>query len=131
MMLDDHLRGTDALVALDDAYAAAWAIRDRSLLELCARRMAMLRRHEPTLAAMTPAEQRALASWPTDVHLDDVGRAALAFTEQWIVDVASLSDEQADALCSVLGDQRFADFVTALLIVEQRMSLELFLDRVL
>ncbi len=131
MILQDCLAGTDALVALDAAHEAAWQVADQSLLTLCQRRIAMLRRHVATLASIDPTELDDLARWPSAERYGERGRAGLAFTEQWLVDVASITDAQADALSSHLGDQGLVDFVTALLVIEQRMSLELFLERVL
>lgn len=131
MVLDEWLAGTDALVALDDAHEAAWAAVDPSLLSLCRTRMAMLRRHAPTLAAVSPDELEAVRRWPGSPEFSDVERAALDLTEQFLVDVASLDDAQVATLAGHLGEEGLVDFVNALLVVEQRMSLELFFDRVL
>ncbi len=54
-----------------------------------------------------------------------------AFTEQYIIDVSSLTDAQAADLCAHLGDEGFVTFVNALLVIEQRMTLELAFDGVL
>jgi hypothetical protein len=129
--LEEWLADTDALTALDAAYAAAWAATDAELLTLCRNRMAMLLRHQPTLDQLTADATQALAAWPSSTTLTDLQRAALEFTEQYIIDVASLSDAQADALRKHLDDAEFATFVNALLVVEQRMSLELVLAGVL
>ncbi len=58
-------------------------------------------------------------------------RAALAFTEQYIIDVSLLTDAQAGDLRDHLGDEGFVSFVNALLVIEQRMILELAFDGVL
>jgi hypothetical protein len=129
--LDDRLAGTDALVALDAAHEAAWAAVDDDLLTLCRNRMAMLRRHEPTLGTMSADEHEALSRWPTSPEYGDLERAALDFTEQYLIDVASIDDEQVARLARHLGEPGVVDFVNALLVVEQRMSLELFFDSVL
>ncbi len=131
VVLDDCLAGTDALAALDAAHAAAWAAVDPSLLSLCRNRMAMLRRHEPTLATMSDDECAALSRWSSSTGFSDVERAALDVTEQYLIDVASLTDAQVGRLAVHLGEQGLVDFVNALLVVEQRMSLELFFERVL
>jgi alkylhydroperoxidase family enzyme len=128
MALDDWLAGTDALAALDAAHDAAWSAVDADLLALCRQRMAMLRRHEPTLASMSAAELATLRRWPTSPAFGDLERAALEFTEQYLLDVAALDDAQVEGLGVHLGDQGLVDFVNALLVVEQRMALELFLD---
>ncbi len=132
--LDDNassrLAGTDAIGALDAAYEAAWTCVDRSLLEICRDRVGMLLRHEPTTAAM-PEERRAnLSQWVTAEPFSEVECAALAFTEQYIVDVSGVTDELAEPLRHALGDAEFATFVNALLVVEQRMTLDLVLGAV-
>lgn len=131
MELDEWLADTDALTALDAAYTAAWEATDAKLLTLCRNRMAMLLRHQPTLDTLSDDERRELSTWPTSATLGEVERAALDFTEQYVVDVASLTDAHADALRAHLDDSAFATFVNALLVVEQRMSLELVLGGVL
>jgi hypothetical protein len=131
MELDEWLADTDALAALDAAYAAAWEATDSELLALCRDRMAMLLRHQPTLDSLTDDDRRELSAWPSSTTLTDVQRAALDFTEQYVVDVSSLTDAHADALRAHLDDSAFATFVNALLVIEQRMSLELVLGGVL
>lgn len=131
MGLDACLAGTDTLTALDDAYDAAWGATDADLLRICRDRMAMLRRDGATLAALSDVELDELRRWPTSERYGPVERAALDFTEQYLIDVASVSDDQVAALRAHLGDQGVVDFVNALLVVEQRMSLELFFERVL
>ena len=91
----------------------------------------MLLRHDPTLDAMSADDRDALSSWATSDRFSARDRAALAFTEQYIVDVASLTDAQATALREHLGDDGLASFVNALLVIEQRMTLELAFGGVL
>lgn len=122
---------TDALRALDAAHDAAWAAVDPDLLALCRDRVAMLLRHEPTLREMDADRHHLLSSWPGSTELGELERAALAFAEQYVIDVAALSDEQVAALRDHLGDVDLVDFVNALLVVEQRMSLESIFDGVL
>jgi alkylhydroperoxidase family enzyme len=50
-------------------------------------------------------------------------RACLAFCEQSLVDVSQITDEQTDAITAELGVQALADFVSALLVIEQRQRL--------
>ena len=80
---------------------------------------------------MTEAERVALADWPADPALDPAERAALELTEQFVIDVAAATDEQVTRLAEQLGDRSVIDFVDALLVVEQRMRLELGLGAVL
>jgi alkylhydroperoxidase family enzyme len=125
MNLSDWLDDTDALAALDAAYAAAWASTDAELLALCRDRIAMLLRHGPTVEAMTDDDRRELSRWATSATFTDRERAALDFTEQYVVDVAAMSDEQAGRLREHLGDEELVGFVNAILVLEQRMTLEL------
>lgn len=129
--LDEWLDGTDALSALDAAYQAVWTATDPDLLGVCQIRMAMLLRHEPTLRDVADDQRTIVSNWPTATGLTELQRAALAFTEQYIIDVASLTDEIADAVRTHMSDEAFATFVNALLVLEQRMSLELVLAGVL
>ena len=70
-----------------------------------------------------------LADWPTAAAFDDTDRACLAFTEQFVIDVASLDDPTANAVVEHLGAEGFGNFVNALLVAEQRQRLRLIWDR--
>ena len=115
--------------AMDDAHAAAWRSTDPRLLELARVRTAQLlgcraeistRTPDTGLHGVTPAE---VAAWPTSPRFDASDRAALAFTEAYLIDVASLVDDTALALRDHLGEAGLVDFVDALLVVEQRIRL--------
>lgn len=67
----------------------------------------------------------ALPRWPSSELFTDAERVCLAFTEQFVIDVATLDDPTALAVVEALGAQGFADFVSALLVVEQRQRLQL------
>ncbi len=131
MELDEWLEGTDALSALDAAYRAVWTATDAELLGLCRLRMAMLLRHEATLHGVPDSELATVSNWPSSTELTELERSALAFTEQYIIDVASLTDGHANSVRAHMSDEDFATFVNALLVIEQRMSLELVLASVL
>lgn len=120
----------DALTELDAARDAAWKSADFGLLWLCGMRMAMLLGHSGWLARSEPEDLEALAGWPTHERFGDRERAALALTEQYLIDVASATDEQIATLAAEL-DESVIDFVNALLVIEQRMRLELGLSAVL
>ena len=47
-----------------------------------------------------------------------------------MIDVANLTDQTAAAVCDALGDQATVDFVSALLVVEQRQRIALTWDTV-
>jgi alkylhydroperoxidase family enzyme len=131
MRLEEVLEGTDVLVHLDAAKTAAWGATDPELLELCRLRMAMLLDHRPTMVATPVKRLSALSEWPGSDEFSAVERACLAFTEQYTIDVAAMTDDLVSAVRRHLGDEGLADFVNALLVVEQRMRLELIWDRVL
>ena len=131
MDLAELLGGGDALDALDAAYAAAWKATDRELLAICRDRVAMLLGHTATVDTIGIDDARALSAWSSTTKFSDRERAALDFTEQYVIDVASMTDAQAAALNAHLGDEGMVSFVNALLVVEQRMTLELALEAVL
>jgi hypothetical protein len=121
----------DALRELEAAHDAAWRVADVELLSLCRDRMAMLLGHEPTLGSLDAQRRKGLADWPNDQDLSPLERASLALTEQYIIDVASITDSDVAAVSTHLGDTSTTNFVTALLVLEQRMRLELGLSAVL
>jgi len=57
--------------------------------------------------------------------LDPAEAACMAFTEQWVVDVASMPESLLADLTGHLGDAGVMDFVQALLVEEQRIRLDL------
>ena len=125
MTLDDVIGDTDALVHLDAAHAAAWEVADAGLLAVCRDRI---------VEHLAPAGPDAIDidRRPASDLLDPTVRsAALAFTDQYIFDVASVTDEQVAPLRDALGDQGLIDFLHALLVVEQRIRLSLIWGSVL
>jgi alkylhydroperoxidase family enzyme len=134
-VLDAVLAGVpDVARYLHEADTAAWDAVDPVLLELCRLRVAMLLGCQAELAARTPAAVDAgldeatvaeLSHWPTSPRFGARERACLAFTEQFVIDVANLSDDLADAVRDQLGPTGLMDFTNALLVVEQRQRLRL------
>ncbi len=130
-VLADH---GGVLAQLSAAWDAAWDAVDPVLLELCRLRVAMLLGCAAELTARTPAAVAAglgedviavLADWPRSDRFDARQRACLAFTEQFVIDVAGLDDATAGAVRDELGEQGLVDFVSALLVIEQRQRLRL------
>lgn len=83
-------------------YDALWTSDvDAETLELCRIRLATLLRSQADLA-IEPAVDRelvdALPSWPTSPRFTDAQRAALAFTEQYVIDVEGFTDADTDRL---------------------------------
>ena len=115
---------------LGDAWAAAPAAVDPRLLALCSARIATLLGGPADDAFPLDEALRAqLPTWPTSAAFDEVDRACLAFTEQFVIDVASLDDATANAVVAHLGADGFGNFVNALLVAEQRQRLRLIWDR--
>ena len=115
---------------LGDAWEAAPEAVDRRLLSLCSARIATLLGGPGDDAfPLEPELLAALPDWPTNEAFDATDRACLAFTEQFVIDVASLDDATAIAVVDQLGDEGFANFANALLVAEQRQRLRLIWDR--
>jgi alkylhydroperoxidase family enzyme len=127
----------DVVSQLGAAHAAAWRAVEPRLLELCRLRIAMLLDCTSEAAARTAgigvdeATIAELASWPTSTRFDQRDRACLAFCEHYVIDVASLTDELAAGVTEHLGPQGLVDFVSALIVIEQRQRLRLAWSRLL
>ena len=116
-ILETHLAtNPDVLEQLNLARDAAWSVADHRLLGLCEQRIREI---------LGVAEMPQLANWYADASLSTAEKACLAFTEEYMIDVANLSDETAAAVRAELGDQAMVDFVSALLVVEQRQRIAL------
>ena len=114
---------TRVVAALADVQANARQACDPALLALCERRVGQLLGVEaPSLVDDSAAIAASLE------------RAALIFVDQWVVDVASVTDEMVASLSVELGDgqrddDRLMDFVHGLLVVEQRLRLAIAWQR--
>ena len=76
-------------------------------------------RHRPALdAGLTEEKVAALRQWPTSPLYDDTERAVLAFTEMFVIDCHSVTDEQSAAVDERLGNAEAATFTMALAIFE-------------
>lgn len=124
----------DVAATLDAAWDAAWSSVDPCLLELCRLEIATILRNPVEFDSRTPAaiaagfdDQKvsALSSWMHSPMITPAERACLAFTDAFVIDVASLPDETAAAVCEHLGDAGLVDFASALLVLEQRQRLAL------
>jgi alkylhydroperoxidase family enzyme len=134
-VLVDH---PDVLRHLDDLHEAVWAAVDPVLLELCRLRIARLlgcvaeedyRTPVALAAGLDEATIADLAAWPSSSRFGPRERACLAVCEQLVIDVAGMSDEVAVAAAEQVGPDAFRDFVTALLVLEQRQRLRLAWER--
>ena len=129
--LAEHPRVAAGLAA---AHVAAWEVVDPIVLELCRLRLAQLLGDTAELAVRTPAAVaagldesmvRELQGWPRSPQFGPRERACLAFCEQFFVDVANVTTNETEAISAELGVQGLVDFVSALLVVEQRLRLRL------
>lgn len=81
---------------LRELYAALWERDvDAVTLDLCRVRLATLLR-VPVEAGPARDLVDDLAAWPTSARITDAQRAALAFTEQFVLDVNGFTDADAD-----------------------------------
>lgn len=106
--------------ALTTARSVAMAQNDPALLAL-----ADLRISELLGAVSPPSTNDAVA----ELRATPLGEAVVAFVEQWVVDVAAVTDDMISSLCDHLGEDRLMDFIHGVLTVEQRIRLELAWDR--
>jgi len=123
----------DVLRELSAAHRAAVDAVDPRTYELCRVRVAALlgTPGEASSDVLSPETLDALSSWPTSPHFTETDRACLAFAEQFVIDVATLPDAMAVAVSDRLGPEGFANFVHALLVIEQRQRLRLIWERLL
>jgi alkylhydroperoxidase family enzyme len=120
----------DVREQLELAHDEACATVAAELLEPCRARVAMLLGCREELEGLDDATIAELVRWPTSERFDDRQRACLALTEQFVIDVASTDDDLVGAVRDHLGDVGLHDFVSALLVVEQRQRLRLTWERV-
>lgn len=109
--------------ALDTAYAEAVAASPPGLLDLCAARVVMLVGGTP--AASDDPKIAGVAGYATSPLYSDLERRALEFTEQYVMDVASMPDDLVAQLEQVLGPEGLYGFVMGLYVVDQRARLDL------
>lgn len=109
----DHARLMDAV----------WDHLDPVLLELCRLRMAKLlgataaqseRSSRAVEAGLTDDLVARLPAWPADPAFTEAHRAALAFTEQLVVDHHGVTDAHVQALEAALGRDGVVVLTTAL-----------------
>jgi alkylhydroperoxidase family enzyme len=103
------------------------ALVDPCVLELCRLRIAQLNDARHPLALRTPEAQRAglreeriaaLDAWWTSDRFSATERACLRFAEQFALDAKGISDADAAAVVSALGEAGTVAFVEALAIFD-------------
>jgi alkylhydroperoxidase family enzyme len=115
----------ERLAALD---ATLWARSfDPRLMELVRLRFAQLLRADRELARRTPAAIAAglddatvadLAQWPTSERFDARDRLALAWAEQWLVDISGITDDAAAELQGAFSERELAQLTMAVAVFE-------------
>lgn len=106
----------DVLTHLDAAHQGAADIVDADLLTQCERRI---------------CELLGVTSEPAEAGDSPAIAACLTFVDSYMLDVAGLDDDTVTAVRDHLGDQGLADFVAALLVIEQRYRMALAIQQVL
>jgi alkylhydroperoxidase family enzyme len=119
----------DVVAALEATHRAAWAAVDPRMLELCRLRAAQLIGCAGEAMARTPGAgldpdlADHVAQWPTHSGFGEAERDVLAWCEQFVIDVASMTDDQVAAVARHAGDDGVVNLTNALLVIEQRQRL--------
>jgi alkylhydroperoxidase family enzyme len=109
-------------------YRKALGNLDAVLVELCRVRVAQMVessfdlsvRYTPAVEAGLPEEKvAALADYPTSSLFTDRERTALEFTEQWVIQSSSITDEDVERLLTALSPEEFIYFCKALSVMDQ------------
>ncbi len=124
----------EAVRLLDTANEIAWQVVDASLLELVRLRIASLLGNEAGLArrsstarglGLTEATVSEIPEYAGSSVFSPRERDCLAFTEQCVIDVSGVSDEDRARLGAHFSATGMRDFVTALYVTECTQRLEL------
>jgi alkylhydroperoxidase family enzyme len=130
----------EAAAELAAVEGAAWETADPALLELCRRRVVALlggaapdgpdagRARELGLDEQKLA---ALGRWERSDFFSPAERAHLAFTEQFVVSVAALSDEHVQDLLRHADARQVYAFASALYVIEMTERLRLVTGAIL
>ena len=122
---------------ITDLHGELWKALDPEVLELCRLRIASLQGDDreaarPAPAApVSPEKAAAIADWPDSPLFSDRERACLAFAEQFVGDVAGISQGDVDALLAHFTPGEVQALVSALLALDQHQRLALGLRTVL
>jgi alkylhydroperoxidase family enzyme len=117
-----HPEGSEELERLN---AAAWASADPALLELCRLRIAQMLGNNAVLAEVDETKLAELGRWEASTAFTDAERAFLAFTEQFVISVSSITQAQVDALLEHASPEDVRSFTAALYAVELSQRLDM------
>jgi alkylhydroperoxidase family enzyme len=121
----------EASIVIGRLMANLWGATDPDVLELVQARISQLLRNEPVRMAgrVPPDKTAALPQWPTSPLFSEDERAILGFTEQFIMDVAGVTQEQRDSLGAHLDASELGGFVMALYLLDYGQRVQMALDR--
>lgn len=117
-----------AVAELARANAAAWSAANAALLELCKCLVVTMLDSSAVLEDVPNVESQklaALGNWAGADVYSPLERAALQFTEQFVLSVSTVTDEQVEALRAHLDDEAVYNFAAALYLVEMTERLKL------
>lgn len=124
----------EAAMLLATANVHAWSAMPPTLLELVRLRIGTLIGHQAGWRRRSKAAQAAglgdakidrLADYPVSPEFSGVERACLAFTEQFVIDVSSLTDDDLALLRPHFSAEQLPEFVMALYVTECTQRLEM------
>jgi alkylhydroperoxidase family enzyme len=123
-----------AVLGLARLRDAVWRTSLAPLLALLGLRLTQLIAGpgEPPVASApaVPDEIRgALSAWPTSPVFGDAERVALAFTEQFVIDVAGISPDQRSAVVRALGGEALVTLAVALFVLDYDLRARLAFER--
>ena len=130
----------EAAAAWRRSGAEAAAVVDARMLGLCRLRVVELlgdradgdrRRAEAVAGGLDPGEVAVVSQWYRADAFGPAERAALAFTEQFVADVSSVSPRETAPLLEALGPEGCYAFISALFVAEFSERLALSVERVL
>jgi alkylhydroperoxidase family enzyme len=109
---------------------------DPVVVELCQHHLAMFigADPEPTAAAELPGVREKLenlSSWPTSPLFSATERACLSLTEQFVIDVSSITDDDVATVSAHLGPDNLYGLILALQVFDGRHRLRASLAAVL
>lgn len=121
-----------AAVALDDLEAIVWRRIDPDLLDLAGRMISSIHSipalARPAESGASPWQGRDAGEWRSFSDLGESRKGALAFAEQFTLDVSSVDDALRKQLFSALGD-RAAEFAQAVYVLDIVSRARFVLDR--
>ncbi|MEZ4280783.1 MAG: carboxymuconolactone decarboxylase family protein [Myxococcota bacterium] len=121
-----------AAIALGDLEAVAWRRVDADLLDLAARVIAGIQAMpalaRPAACGASPWQGRDVSGWPSFGDLRESWKGALAFAEQFTLDVSAIDDDLREGLSAALGPQA-AEFAQAIYVADVVARARFALDR--